>query len=131
MCVPYCFGLLTFVTAPPAVLARTDTFRRTSFDTMVHWNTDTVSMLVDPALSAQLGDQVIRSLHEAAQAWDVGGGVPRVALEHEVSEADRKLSQAGVVNWVGMAEPWTYGDKLAVTVSTFDAESGVMIAAQI
>jgi len=111
--------------------AHTDFIRRTSLDAMVHWETPIVRMQVDPALERQFGPGIRQALTEAARAWDLGGNVPSVELVHEVTDADRKRAFEENTNWVGFADRWTFGDKLAVTVSTFDAESGALVSAQV
>ncbi len=130
---PWLFGAILVLVLADSVPAQAhaDIIRRTSLDAMVHWETPTVRMLVDPALERQFGPEIRQALAEAAGAWDLGGHVPSVELVHEVSAADRERAFEENTNWVGFADTWTYGDKLAVTVSTFDAETGALVSAQV
>ncbi len=111
--------------------AHTDIFRRTSLDAVVHWEDATVRMPVDPELADRFGPGVRAMLGEAANAWDLGGDVPRLKLAHNATEAERDAARKETGNWIGFADEWTFGDKLAVTVSTFDAATGALLSAQV
>lgn len=105
--------------------------RRTSLDAIVHWEQAEIRIPVDPALEARFGTGVRRALADAAEAWDLGGQVPKVELVHEVSEQDRLHAFEETANWVGFAASWSFGDKLAVTVSTFEVDTGALLAVQV
>ncbi len=111
--------------------AHTDLFRRTSSDTLVHWEGPSVRMLVDPALEQRFGTGVHAALSEAASAWDLGGQVPHLELVDDLTKSDFERLRTGGLSFIGLADAWTFGDKLAVTVSTFDSDTGAMVAAQI
>jgi len=125
-------GVLTLVLAD-AVPANADAdfFRRTSLDAVVHWESSSVQMPVDPALAEHFGPGVIDILEQARAAWDLGGPVPTLEFVHDVADDARERAIEENGNWIGFAPTWTFGDKLAVTVSTFDAETGALASAQV
>ncbi len=133
-----CFTMLLMACVSSTALAdasshsdHADFFRRTSHDAIVHWAAPSVPMPLDPDLVARFGPNVRALLADAAGAWAIGGAVPPIELIDEVSDADRQLALEEAGNWIGFADEWSYGDKLAVTVSTFDAETGALAHVQV
>ena len=88
-------------------------------------------MGVDPELADRFGPGVRGMLAQAADAWDLGGLVPSFEIDYDVTDEDREAAIAEKANWIGFADEWTYGDKLAVTVSTFDSATGALMSAQV
>lgn len=131
VCVLFASVFTFFFAATVPAAAHDDIFRRTSLNAVVHWKESTVRMGIDPELEARFGAGVRGMLEEASAAWDLGGDVPTFELDHDVTDEDRESAFAEATNWIGFADEWTYGDKLAVTVSTFDAASGALISAQV
>ncbi len=120
----------SFADSVPAA-AQEDIFRRTSLDAVVHWEDATVRMPIDPELEDRFGPGVRAMLAEAIGAWDLGGAIPRFELAHNATDIDRQAARNETGNWIGFPDEWTFGDKLAVTVSTFDAATGAVLSAQV
>lgn len=127
----FCSVLTLMLAESVPATAHADFFRRTSLDAVVHWETASVQLPVDPALVERFGPEVLDVLEEARSAWDLGGPVPTLELVREVAEGDRERAIEENGNWIGFAPTWTFGDKLAVTVSTFDADTGALASAQV
>ena len=97
----------------------------------VHWRSARVRVFVDPEIERRFGRGAQLALSKAAQAWQVNASAPRIDLVPARGRAYRKLIDSEVTSSIGFARSWTFGDKLAVTVSTFDTQSRVMIAAKV
>jgi hypothetical protein len=88
-------------------------------------------MPVDPAIAETFGDDVVGLLEPAAEVWQVSPDVPQVELDFEVGAGEAEAGRDELGNWVGLAYDWPFGDELAMTVSTYEVDTGRLIAAQI
>src|SRR5688572_3710838 len=104
---------------------------RTSKNALVHWEGQTVRIPVDPALMDYFGEGLKDALEQAAAEWALSPNIPLIAFDYEPTDADRMAADRKRGNWLGLAHSWDYGDELAITVSTSDAESGSVLATQV
>jgi hypothetical protein len=127
-----CFGLSLLVAAVVPTRADAEFMRRTSEDALVHWDRPTVRLPIDPNLATIYGPEIYDALADAADAWALDSGVPRIELVFEGTPEEHAAAAAEKGNWIGViTENWPYGDQLAVTVSTIGAQSGRLVSTQV
>ena len=112
-------------------MARAYTLRYTRAGLPVRWATARVPLRVDPALAASAGEST-EAARLAVAAWAGLAGVPALALDGEVRLAPGYAPRGDNENGVYRVESLPVsGVALAVTVSTYRQDDGVLLDADV
>lgn len=117
-----------------APAAQAYTVKQTSTGATVRWFSGSVSMQIDPSMQAYFKELKVPDIvGEAALAWRGLNGVPELLLnEGEPGPAGFQTGHGDKGNGVYLVDNWELQENaLAVTVATFETNSGKIVDADI
>ena len=114
--------------------ARAYTVKHTSSGATVRWFSNSVSVHIDPSMQSYFKDLQVRTIvTDSAVAWHGLSGVPELLVnEGEPGPAGFQTGRGDKGNGVYLVENWELQENaLAVTVATFETNSGKIVDADI